>query len=108
MRLDESWRGRIAAGNETVPRKHARQEAVPYQHRQPQQDAESDVTISQAACCGKFGKGVRREAGMAKRGAHRRQDGLLKKLQAVLLHKRRIHADVLSGLGCSCFELHSE
>ena len=85
-----------------------RREAVPYQHRQPQQDAESDVTISEAACCGKFGKGVRREADMAKRGAHRRQDGLLKKLQAVLLHKRRIQADVHSGLGCSCFELHSE
>jgi len=33
-----------------------RREAVPYQHRQPQQDAESDVTISQAACCGKFAR----------------------------------------------------
>ena len=53
-------------------------------------------------------RGARREADMAKRGAHRRQDGLLKKLQAVLVQKRRIHTDVLSGLGCSFLVLHSE
>jgi hypothetical protein len=78
------------------PRKHARREAVPYQ-QSPEQLVAADAA-----------RGVRRVADMAKRGAHRRQDGLLRKLQAVLVQKRRIQADVHSGLGCSCFALHIE